>query len=81
MIECVEELDGHADKQDHLGIVFRKQGGEGNSQAVRHRCRRAEAEEDQRPAGRLPDSPADGCRQQRQFQPKKGPQGQQPGSP
>ena len=81
MIECVEELDGHADKQDHLGIVFRKQGGEGNSQAVRHRCRRAEAEEDQRPAGRLPDSPADSCRQQRQFQPKKGPQGQQPGSP
>ncbi len=66
MIDCVEELDGHADEHDHLGIVFRKQGGEGNSQAVRYRRRRAEAEEDQCrsgpssgfPSGRSPRSSA-----------------------
>ena len=81
MVERVEELGGHADEQHHLGIVFREQGGEGHSQAVQRRCRRSQAEENQRPPGRLPDAPAGGSCQQRQFQPQEGPQGQQPGSP
>lgn len=71
MVERVEELGGHADEQHHLGIVFREQGGEGHSQAVQRRCRRSQAEENQRPPGRLPDAPAGAAASNASSSPRK----------